>query len=438
MRSSASPGKTIAMFRSRALTLRTLLPLTALLGAVLASPRAASAQAGEPPLPVPECKAASAILVDASTGTVLWEKASHVRRPMASTTKIMTAALALETARLDDVVTFSEHARLTPYANLNAKPKEQFRMRDMLYAMLLRSSNDGCVAVAEHLAGSAWRYATMMTEKARQLGATDTSFVTVNGLYDKNHYSTAADLALIARYAIQNPVFNEIVATRSALIDRTLNPKDRLIVNHNKFLSRYQGADGIKTGYVKESGRCLVASATTYEGGNPWRLITVVLNSGDTYGDSARLMDWGKKYFQPVYLAKRGDRVTLASVRDGIESDVPLVAADDLTAIVRRRRAGNPEVRVDLARDLRAPVQADQIGGMLVATVDGRPVAEVNLVAARPVSQVWTASVAPWTGWWMAFAALLMVPRYARAFGKSARRRRRRLAARRGAADPGR
>jgi D-alanyl-D-alanine carboxypeptidase len=215
-----------------------------------------------------------------------------------------------------------------------------------------------------------------------------------------------------------------------------MNPLDRLIVNHNKFLSRYQGADGVKTGYVKESGRCLVASATSYEQGNPWRLIAVVLNSPDTYGDSARLMDWGKKFFQPVYFAKRGDLVTVASVQNGIDSKVQLVAADDLRAVIRRRTTGNPEVEIHATEGMPAPIRADQVGGRLVGLVDGRPLAEVNLVAARPVGQVWTASVAPWTGWWMILAALFMGPRYARAIGKSARRRRRSLAARRGAADP--
>jgi len=145
----------------------------------------------EAPLAPPDCKAESAILVDAATGTILWEKNAHVRRPIASTTKIMTTTLALESGRLDDVVTFSDHARETPYANLNAKPGERFKLRELLYAMMLRSSNDSCVAVAEHLAGDAWRFAAEMTARAHALGATDTNFVTVNGLYDPQHVSTA-------------------------------------------------------------------------------------------------------------------------------------------------------------------------------------------------------------------------------------------------------
>jgi len=384
-----------------------------------------------PNLSGPEVKGASAILVDAATGTILWEKDSHTRRPIASTTKIMTATLLLESGRLDDVVTFSNKARLTPYANLNAKPGEKFSLRELLYAIMLRSSNDSCVAVAEHLSGQAWKYAAQMTEKAHQLGAMDTHFVTVNGLYDKNHYSTAYDLALMTRYAIQYPLFNEVVSTQAKPIQRSINQKDVLLQNHNKFLKKYQGADGIKTGYVRQSGKCLVASATGLEAGRPWRLITVVLNSGDTYGDSARMMDWGRQNFQPIFLARQGEQVAVASVRGGVAPNVPLIASRDLLAIVRRTPGMNhavPEIQTE--NGLRAPVAENQVVGKVVARVDGQPVSQVELLAGRPVTQVWTASVAPFTGWSFTLALLVLGTRYARAAAKSSRKRRRRLAAR--------
>jgi serine-type D-Ala-D-Ala carboxypeptidase (penicillin-binding protein 5/6) len=434
------PGRGCRSHNSQPANLPTCnLSLLALVAVSLWSPAAARAQEPstppEPPLAPPTVQASSAILVDAATGTVLWEKNARVRRPMASTTKIMTATLVLESGRLDDYVSFSEHARATPYANLNAKPGEKFRMRDLLYAIMLRSSNDSCVAAGEHLSGSAWKFAYQMTAKARELGAVDTNFVTTNGLYHPQHYSTAHDLALMTRYAIQYPFFNEIVGSKSATIGRTINVKDRVIKNHNKFLSRYQGADGIKTGYVRQSGKCLVASATSSEEGNPWRLITVVLNSGDTYGDSAALMDWGRKYFQPVFFARRGEQVAVAAVRGGAQANVPLVVAKDLVGIIRREPGKNMEREIRAAGELRAPVLQDQVGGKLVGLVNGQPVAETDLVAAGPVGQVWTAGMMPWTGWSLGLAALLMVPRYARAFAKGARRRRRRVPARRRSPD---
>jgi serine-type D-Ala-D-Ala carboxypeptidase (penicillin-binding protein 5/6) len=397
-------------------------------------------EASPAPLGPPLCKAASAIVVDAATGAVLWEKNSRVRRPIASTTKIMTATLVLESGRLDDTVGFSEKARLTEYGNLNVKPGEKFKMRDLLYAILLRSSNDSCVAVAEHLAGSVPEFAKWMTEKAHQLGAADTNFVTPNGLFHPQHVSTAQDLAIITRYAIQNAQFNQAVATKEYTLQRTINTKDTLIRNHNKFLSKYAGADGVKTGYVRQSGRCLVASSTRAEQGNPWRLITVVLNSADTYGDSERMMDWARKNFQPVFFARRGEQVGVATVRGGSQSQVPLVVASDLMAVVRRSTAARAEREVRTDEGIPAPVRREQVGGKLVALVDGQPVAQVDLLTAQPVERVWTAAVAagvaPWGGWSFFLMALVLGPRYARTFAKGALRRRRGLAPGCGSPDP--
>lgn len=451
-----SPRNVICRFDPRSQRSFRAVTLLTVVGALLLAPLAGRAQTpplGEPsglpdtiPSPVvppagapngpaltgPDVKAASAILVDAATGTILWEKNSHTRRPVASTTKIMTATLLLESGRLDDTVKFSEKARFTPYANLNAKPGEKFRLRELLYAIMLRSSNDSCVAVAEHLSGQAWKYAAKMTEKAHQLGALDTNFVTVNGLYDKNHYSSAYDLALMTRYAIQYPLFNEVVGTQSKPIQRSINQKDVLLQNHNKFLKKYQGADGIKTGYVRQSGKCLVASATGLDAGQPWRLITVVLNSGDTYGDSARMMDWGRQNFQPVFLARKGEQVSVASVQGGVTPNVPLIASRDLLAIVRRTPGINrAEREIQPQNGLRAPIADNQVAGKVVALVDGQAVSQVELLAGRPVTQVWTASVAPFTGWSFTLALLVLGTRYARAAAKSSRKRRRRLAARR-------
>ncbi len=399
------------------------------------TPVAPGPEAGQPaplpPLAGPQVSASSAILVDAATGTVLWEKGSRIRRPIASTTKIMTATLLLENANLDEIVTFSEKARHTDYANFNAKPGEKVPMLDLLYAIMLRSSNDGCVAAAEHMAGTPWKFAARMTERAHQLGAMDTNFITTNGLYHPDHYSTAYDLALLARHATQIPLFNQIVATKTYTLRRSLNKADTLIKNHNKLLTRYEGADGIKTGYVRQSGRCLVASATRLEQGAPWRLIAVVLNSGDTYGDSAALMDWGRKNFEPVFLAHRGERLADAKIHNGSVNKLGLTAAADLTAIVPRGSAYRVQSQVVITPQLKAPIARDQPAGTMAAVLDGQTVAQVDLVAEAPVQVIWTASVAPFTGWSALLAALVLAPRYVRTFAKSTRRRRRRLAKRR-------
>lgn len=391
-------------------------------------PPAAPAPPGAfPPLPPPVVKASSAIVVDAQTGQVIWERNAHVRRPVASTTKIVTATLLIESNRLDETVTFSNHARATPYANLHAKPGERFRLRDLLYAIMLRSSNDSCVAAAEHLSGQAWRFAAQMTQRARDLGARNTHFVTTNGLYHPNHLSTAADLAVLTRHAMQYGLFNEVVSTQERVISRTINQKDTLIRNHNKFLERYEGADGVKTGYVRQSGRCLVASATRADQGQPWRLITVVLNSDDTYGDSERLQNWTRKYFQPVFLATQGRPAGALAVRGGSRRSVPVLAAADLRPVLPRSEVARLQVALAPAGELRAPVDVTGSVGSLRATVDGRVVAEVPVRAATPVAESWLAAHSgPWTGLPVLAGLLLLprLPRLARALGRRALRRR--------------
>jgi D-alanyl-D-alanine carboxypeptidase (penicillin-binding protein 5/6) len=382
----------------------------------------------------PQVEALSAILVDGETGAVLWERDAHSRRPNASTTKIMTAMLMIESGRLHEAVTFSERARRTDYANLNARPGERFSMRDLLYAVLLRSSNDSCVAVGEHLAGSPWKFAWQMTERARALGARNTNFVTTNGLYHPQHYSSAADLALMARQAFRYPEFAEAVRTQQHLIERTLNTKDRLLKNHNKFLVRYPGADGVKTGYVRQSGRCLVASATSVEAGNPWRLVAVVLNSPDTYGDCARMIDWGRAAFQPVFAARPGEPLARIAVRGAPGEGVPATPAAPLVAVVPRGTAHRVRVAIEPDPAVTAPVRPGDTLGAAVLYLDERPAARVPLAAAEAALAPTAPHGAALTGSSL-LLLLLLGSRYARTSGKSPRRRRHRFAARRRAAD---
>jgi D-alanyl-D-alanine carboxypeptidase (penicillin-binding protein 5/6) len=394
-----------------------------------------------------QVKAPSAVLVDARTGTVLWERNPRERRPIASTTKIMTATILLERTRPEEVVTASKTACATQYANLHLRPGEKLTMRDLLYAIMLRSANDGCVAAAEHVAGSEAAFVRLMNEKARELGALDTHFVTSNGLYRPDHYSTAADLARIAVYAVQNPQFNALCGTPTCTISRSIATKDVLLRNHNKLLRRYPGADGIKTGYVRQSGRCLVASASRQEGGQPWRLIAVVLHSPDTYGDCAALLDYGFSHFQPLLFARRGEQVGMARVKGGVPAEVPALAQSDIFAVVPRASltgaaagkvtlaSGAPatERRVTLA-SLKAPVRRDQPIGTLSGLVDGRVEAAGALVAGAAARPDWLSSAGGVCARGGAGVVALMFiawgPRYARALTKGPRRRRRRLPAR--------
>lgn len=254
----------------------------------------------------PRVTATAAILVDATTGQVLYDRNAHLPWPPASTTKIMTALVALERARLDTPIEVSRPvARFREGTVVGLPEHAMIPLRDLLYALMLPSGNDVALAIAEGVGGSVPAFVDLMNERAASLGATQTHFTAPHGLYDRDHYTTAYDLSLIARAAMQYPTFREIVHTRSWLFAVPGRPVRRLF-NHNRFLSRFAGADGIKTGYVHESGMTLVASARR----DGWRLIAVVLHSGDMYGDASRLMNLGFARYRPTLLASAGDPLT--------------------------------------------------------------------------------------------------------------------------------
>jgi D-alanyl-D-alanine carboxypeptidase (penicillin-binding protein 5/6) len=238
--------------------------------------------------------AGSAILLDYTTGQILYGKNAFVRRPPASTTKILTSIIAIEKGNLQQTVTASKTAARADGSSIYLRAGETHSLAELLYGILLNSGNDASIAVAENLAGSELKFAEWMTAKAGQIGAVDSHFRNCNGLPAKDHYSTAYDLAIIARYALRNPVFADMVKTKRKLIQWPGNSGERILINHNKLLWRYPYADGVKTGYTEEAGGCLVSSAS--KAGH--RLIAVVLKSKDIYGDSTKLFDYGFDNYQ--------------------------------------------------------------------------------------------------------------------------------------------
>lgn len=231
----------------------------------------------------PDLSAAAALLADETTGQVLLEKNAHERRAVASTTKIMTALVTLERARLDEEVVVSPAAAYTGGNVVGLVPGERLTVWSLLHGLLLNSGNDAATALAEHVAGSVAAFAELMNAKAQALGMADTHFVNPHGLDAEGHYSTAYDLWLLTREAMRNPTFREIVAKA------TWTEGTRTYVNLNPLLLRYPGADGVKTGTSDWAGECLVASATR----RGHRLVAVVLHSQDRYGDAAALLDYG-------------------------------------------------------------------------------------------------------------------------------------------------
>ncbi len=237
----------------------------------------------------PKLLGAAAILVDASTGRVLWEQRAHERRHVASTTKIMTALLALRELRPHDLVQVDKSVPRVPLVREGLRAGELVETWKLLYALLLYSGNDDALALAIAAGGSKWQFVREMNGEAKRLGLRDTHFVSPSGVVDADNYSSAWDLAALTRVAMRNPRFRSIVHTRVKHVSWEAPTFSKIYVNNNRLLGTYPGANGVKTGYTHKSGPCLVASAK--RGGVS--LIAVVLDSSDMYTDAKRLLNFG-------------------------------------------------------------------------------------------------------------------------------------------------
>lgn len=268
--------------------------------------------------------ATAAILVDGRTGQVLYGRNPHLIWPPASTTKIMTALVAARSTPLSTLITISPQvARFRDGSVVGLREGARIPLRDLLYALLLPSGNDVALAIAEGTAGTVAAFVARMNDEAHRLGATQTHFTSPHGLYTPDHYTTAYDLALITRAALANPTIRDIVRTRTYTFRPPGGPA-RVLYNHNKLLSRYPGADGVKTGYVNEAGLTLVASAS--RGG--WRLIAVVLHSRDMWGDSSRLLSYGFAHYRPTTVARAGETLAVVELPAARQAVVGTIASD--------------------------------------------------------------------------------------------------------------
>jgi len=327
---------------------------------------------------VPPIFAASAILMDARTGAVLYEHAADVRRPPASTTKILTAIIVLEYLRPDTMVPISKRAAEQRSGSaIGLEVGERWRADDLLNALILASANDAAVALAEAVAGSVERFADLMNQKARAIGARDSTFVVPHGLYYPQHLTTARDLALITRYALRHPVFAALVRQQTFTWMRHGLPP-RVVVNRNRLLWRLPGADGVKTGWIPESGQCLVASAT--RGG--WQLIAVALDSPDVFADATRLLEYGFSHFRLVRVAAR-EAVLARRPLPRADKLVSAAVPEDVYVVLPRGAALHWEVR--LRPDLLPPIRRGMPIGELMVYADGRLVARQPVVAAEDV-----------------------------------------------------
>ncbi len=323
--------------------------------------------------------ARSAILMEMETGRVLYEKNAHEALPMASTTKVMTALLALENASLTDLVTTGKNAFGVPGTSIYLTEGEQLTMEEMLYGLMLCSGNDAAVAIAEHVAGSVDSFCRLMTLRAEQLGCENTVFSTPHGLPAQAHHTTAWDMALITREALQNPVFRRIVSTQRASIPWAGHTENRVLNNKNSLLSSYEGAIGVKTGYTKAAGRCLVFAAER-EG---MTVVGCVLNDPDWFRDAAQIMDTGFARFHMATLLEANESVGLIPVEGGTQESVAVHAGKKLSAPVEKGTL--PHLDVSLPGALAAPVTKGQPVGTASLYDQGTLLATVPLYASESV-----------------------------------------------------
>ena len=315
--------------------------------------------------PALSVSAAGACLIDAEHGLVLYEKSADTPLPMASTTKIMTALVAIKHMPLDSVITVDACAVGVEGSSIYLTAGEQLTLEELLYALLLESANDAALAIAIAIGGSVEDFALLMNQEAESLGLQKTHFENPHGLHHEEHYTTARELAIITAEAMKHDVFSGIVATTKHTISHGGAADVRLLMNHNKLLRSYEGAIGVKTGYTKRSGRCLVSAAER----DGIRLIAVTLNAPDDWKDHTAMLDYGFSQMKGLTLCKPNEILLQIPVVNGTKGAITVSNPQGLTAAMP---INTPEigVMVEAPRFLYAPLQAGECIGQVVYRAD--------------------------------------------------------------------
>ncbi|MBQ9519226.1 MAG: D-alanyl-D-alanine carboxypeptidase [Firmicutes bacterium] len=332
----------------------------------------------------PDISALGAVLMEKESGRIVYGRNADKAMAPASTTKIMTAVIVLENSRLDKVVCVDKEACAAPKVKMGLKAGEKITVEQLLYALMLQSSNDAAVALAIDTAGSVEHFAALMNAKAVEIGCKDTLLVTPNGIDKGGHHSTARDMALIASYALDNADFCRIIQTKN--VNFKTDKASYSVYNHDRFLNEYSGALGIKTGFTGKAGHCFAGAARR----NGLTLISVVFASGwgnagkeSKWRDTKALMDYGFKNYKYRQIVKKGTFVRDINVKNGAEKTLRLVLAKDFGTAF----AGNEKYMVscDLPTVICAPVKAGQTVGSAKIFVGGECVADIPVAAEKSV-----------------------------------------------------
>ena len=330
-----------------------------------------------------EVSAEHAILIEASSGGIIYEKNAHDRSLIASTTKIMTALIAVENCDITKIVTVSEKAVGVEGSSVYLTKHEKLSMEDLLYAVMLESANDAAAAIAIDVAGSIDEFAAMMNEKAQSLGLADTNFTNPHGLDDNNHYSTAYDMAVLTRYAMQNAAFKTIVSTHRRTIPLNGGNGSRVLVNHNKMINMYDGAVGVKTGFTKKSGRCLVSAAER----DGVMLIAVTLDAPDDWNDHKRMFDTGFSMYEKILLTYAEEKTYVIPVLNGDTQFIKCKNLFDVYAVVKKGEISISSV-VEMKRFYYAPISKGDELGRVIYYNNGIEIGTAPIIADYEIEKI--------------------------------------------------
>lgn len=331
--------------------------------------------------------AKSAILMEESTGNILYESNPDERLPIASVTKVMTMLLIMEAVdsgkiSLDDMVTVSGNAMSYGGSTMFLETGEQLTVNDMLKGIAVASANDGCVAMAEHLAGSESAFVDMMNEKAKELGMENTHFMNTNGLDEDDHYSSARDVAIMSRELMKH----ETIFNYTSIWMDTLRGGKFQLANTNKLIRFYDGANGLKTGSTSKALCCLSAAAKR----NDMQLIAVVLGaptSAERFASAKSLLDYGFVNYAVNTQITAGDEVQKIAVEKGVDKEVDVVAGDSCSTLVKKGQEDNITKEIKIDETITAPIEAGQKIGTMTISRDGEVIADIDLNASSAVEK---------------------------------------------------
>ena len=325
------------------------------------------------PVNVQAISAEKAYVLDAVSGRVLYAKNADQQSLIASTTKIMTALLICEQCNVLDRMRIPKEAIGIEGSSMYLQEGEVLTLQELLYGLMLSSGNDAAVALAIYCGGTVEGFAELMNDKARSLGMTGSHFENPNGLDSPGHYSTARDLAILAAYAMENPIFYKTVSAKTVKIG------DRCLRNHNKLLWQVEGADGVKTGFTKAAGRILVSSASR----QGRRIIAVTLNAPDDWKDHEKLLEEGFGRFSVLPVVNRGDRIAELEVEGGQRGRVAILAAEDFAYALAAEE--QPQVVMPGAGFVYAPVAEGADAGYAYVLIQGKAVGKFPVVYGQTV-----------------------------------------------------